>query len=106
MPASTAIPDQPQTFVLEDVSWDYYTRTLQEFERQKRRVRVTYDRGRMEFMTFTVLHEFIRRTLGRLVETYSLERGIRATSLGSLTCRRIDLDRGIEPDECFYVATD
>ena len=57
-------------------------------------------------MTFTVLHEFIRRTLGRFVETYSLERNVRATSLGSLTCRREDLDRGIEPDECYYVTSE
>jgi Uma2 family endonuclease len=101
--ATASTLPQGQTFLLEDVSWDYYTRTLQEMERQKRHVRVTYDRGRMEFMTFTVLHEFVRRTLGRFVETYSLERGVRATSLGSFTCRRSDLDRGLEPDECYYV---
>lgn len=56
-------------------------------------------------MTLTSLHEFIKKTLGRLVETLSLERGIPATGLGSLTCRREDLDRGLEPDECYYVAT-
>jgi Uma2 family endonuclease len=100
-----ASPD-PKTFLLEDVSWDYYTRTLQELDRQKRHVRVTFDQGRMEFMTFTVLHEFLRRTLGRLVETYSIERGVRATSLGSLTYRRQDLQRGLEPDECYYVTTE
>jgi Uma2 family endonuclease len=56
-------------------------------------------------MTLTHLHQFIKTTIGRLIETYSVERGVRATGLGSLTCRREDLDRGLEPDECYYVGT-
>src|SRR3954452_18636163 len=94
-----------ERFLLDGVTWDYYDRTLRELERQRRRVRVTYDRGRLEFMTLTQLHEFIKKTIARLIETYSVERGIPATGLGSLTCRREDLDRGLEPDECYYVAT-
>jgi Uma2 family endonuclease len=102
---TTAPAPGGQHFVLDGVSWDYYDRTLRELERQHRHVRVTYDRGRLEFMTLTSLHEFIKKTMGRLVETLSVERGIPATGLGSLTCRREDLDRGLEPDECYYVAT-
>lgn len=105
MTTTLALPES-KVFLLDDVSWDYYTRTVEEFAGHHRHVRVTYDQGRMEFMTFTVLHEFLKRTLGRLVETYSVERGVRATSLGSLTCRRRDLLRGLEPDECFYVSTE
>jgi Uma2 family endonuclease len=100
---TTAPAPGGQHFVLDGVSWDYYDRTLRELERQRRHVRVTYDRGRLEFMTLTHLHEFIKTTIGRLVEILSVERGIPATGLGSLTCRREDLDRGLEPNECYYV---
>jgi len=101
----TAPPSGGDHFLLDGVTWDYYDRTLRELEAQRLRVRVTYDRGRLEFMTPTHLHEFIKKTIARLIETYSLERGIPATGLGSLTCRREDLDRGLEPDECYYVTT-
>lgn len=100
---STVSVPRGERFLLYGVSWDYYDRTLRELEGQHRRIRVTYDRGRLEFMTLTHLHEFIKKTIGRLIETYSLDRGIPATGLGSLACRREDLDRGLEPDECYYV---
>ena len=43
--------------------------------------------------------------MGRLVDLWSVERTVPTTGLGSLTCRRKDLDRGLDPDECYYVAT-
>lgn len=101
-----ADPPAQQRFLFEGVSWAYYDQTLRELENAGRRaVRVTYDRGRMEIMTTGTRHEHIKTTLGRLIETYATERDIPITGAGSVTCRREDLDRGLEPDECYYVTS-
>lgn len=94
----------PGSVVLEDVSWDYYTLTLQELE-PTRGTRVLFDQGRMEIMTTGGKHEGIKRTIGRLLETYAVELDISITALGTLTLRRRKLQVGLEPDECYYVQT-
>jgi Uma2 family endonuclease len=102
---TTVLSEPPQGFVLEDVSWEYYDRTLRELEARHQHVRVTYDDGRMEFMTIGDEHERAKKTIARLIEAYALERDIPITGLGSVTCRRKKLRKGLEPDECYYVVT-
>lgn len=96
-----AAPQAERRFILEGVSWAYYEQTLAELGGQ--RVRVTYDRGKMEFMSPSMRHERVKTIIGRLIEIYALEMDIRILPVGSVTCRRKDLDRGLEPDECYYV---
>src|SRR5690606_7011757 len=43
----------------------------------------------------------IKAVLGRLVETYCLERGIEFRTLGSWTLEDKTVERGGEPDECY-----
>lgn len=102
---STLLSTPPQSFVLEDVSWEYYDRTLRELEARHQHVRVTYDDGRMEFKTLGDEHERTKKTVARLIELYALEQDIPITGLGSITCRRKKLRKGLEPDECYYVNT-
>jgi len=107
---SLLTPTQPRRahpgdgrIVLENVSWDYYLRTIAEFENSH--VRVNYFRGRMELFMPGVKHERIKKAIARLLETYSLEQNIRISGLGSVTCHRDDVRAGLEPDECFYITT-
>lgn len=102
---TTTSPASPSSFVHEGVSWDYYDHTLRELEATGRHVRVTYDDGRMELMTLGDLHEMVKATIGRLIETYALERDIPIVPKGSITCRRKSLGKGLEPDESYYVNT-
>jgi Uma2 family endonuclease len=100
------VPNHPmRRFVFENVSWDYYTQTLLELDRTGQHARVTYDRGRMEIMTVGRRHEIIKKAIGRLLEAYADESGIGIEGVGNVTCRRADLDRGLEPDECYYVTS-
>jgi Uma2 family endonuclease len=48
-------------------------------------------------------HEGNKKLLGRLVETLTEELNIEVRSLGSRTCQRQDLNRGFEPDQCYYI---
>jgi Uma2 family endonuclease len=71
-----------------------------------RHIRVTYDRGEMELMTVSGKHEHKKRLLGRLVEALTEEMEIDIISTGSMTRRRKDLRRGLEPDESYWIANE
>ncbi len=90
--------------VVMDVSWDYYSRTLEELG-PSRGFRITFDQGRMEIVTTSNMHERIKKVIARLLEMYAAEADIRIVADGTLTLRREALKRGLEPDECYYVQT-
>jgi Uma2 family endonuclease len=92
---------EQQHIVLDDVSWEFYERTLREIG--NRAVRVTYDDGSMEIMSPLPKHERCGGWIGRLIELMCLERDIHVESLGSTTFRSALKKKGLEPDECFYV---
>lgn len=68
-------------------------------------VRVTYDRGTLELMAPSRKHEKRRSLLARLLEAWMLAAGIDFDNGGSLTLQRKDLDRGLEPDECYWIGS-
>ena len=71
-----------------------------------RHVFVTYDRGRVELMTVGWPHENRAALIGRMVSAVSEGLRVPIKSGGSTTFRRRDVDRGLEPDKCFYVANE
>jgi Uma2 family endonuclease len=86
--------------VLHDVSWA----TFEALSREARGGRLVYDRGRLEIMVPSFEHENVKGLVGRLVEVYAEELEIDLAAGGSTTLGREDLDRGIESDECYYIA--
>jgi Uma2 family endonuclease len=100
-----ALPDlEPgDPMVLTGVSWAMYERLLAERDRVRPGVRLTYDRGRLEIMTVSRIHERWKGVLARLIEALTQELRIPLVCGGNLTIRREDLERGLEPDECYYV---
>ncbi len=90
-----------QRFVIRDLDWRAY-RTIAE-ALKGRHVRLTYDRGALEFLTISHLHGNLSRLLGRLIVTLTEELGMAVRSCGDMTCDREDLDRALEPDECYYL---
>ena len=99
---ATLIPSQSSGILLKNISWKTYESLLNELA-QQRGIRLTYDRGNLEIMTPSAPHEGSKKILGRFVESVSEELNIEICSLGSLTCRREDLARGLEPDQCYYI---
>jgi len=91
--------------VLHDVSWNEYKRLLRAFA-QQRSVRLTYDRGVLEIRTHAFGHYKSSRFLGRLVETLTEELHLPIAHGGSTTLRRRRKQRGLEPDECFWIANE
>jgi Uma2 family endonuclease len=98
------IEPELHSVVMENVSWDYYSRTLEELG-PSRGFRIIFDQGRMEIVTTSNLHERIKKTIARLLEMYAAEAAISIVADGTLTLRRESLKKGLEPDECYYVQT-
>ena len=99
---ATLIQTPQPGVVLKNISWQTYESLVNELAEQ-RGIRLTYDRGTLEIMTPSAPHEGSKKILGRFVESVSEELNIEIRSLGSLTCRREDLARGLEPDQCYYI---
>lgn len=99
---ATLIPTPPAGVLLKNISWKTYESLVNELAEQ-RGIRLTYDRGTLEIMTLSAPHEGNKQILGRFVETVTEELNVEIRSLGSLTCRREDLERGLEPDQCYYI---
>lgn len=91
-----------QRVILSNVSWKTYERLLEE-RRENRTPRFAYDRGMLEIMSPSPEHESISYHTGLIVAVMAAEMGIDVYGVGSTTFKREDLDRGFEPDACFYV---
>lgn len=103
-PVGAAPSPEPngQHLMLTGMSWRFYETFLAELG--DRPIHLTYDRGNLEIMTLSYGHERYKRRIGRLVEALTEELNVPLVSAGSMTIKREDLDRGFEPDECYYIA--
>ncbi len=92
-----------ERLLLTGVSWEDYEQLLDWRDDYRRTVRLTYDSGRLEIMVLTNLHERLRKILALLIEVWIAETGGDYVPSGQLTHKRKDLERGFEPDECYYI---
>jgi len=93
---------QDQRIVLHNISWETYERLLADHESTSV-PRFTYDRGELEIMSPRPEHEDRTWATERLVEIVIGEMGIEFRNARSSTFRRQELERGFEPDSCFYI---
>ena len=91
-----------QGMILHNVSWETYESLLADHTNSSA-PRFTYDRGELEIMSPSPEHEAYNRSIALLVEVLAEEMDIDVYDLGSTTFRREDLERGFEPDSCFYI---
>ena len=91
-----------QRIVLKEIPWETYERLLKDLE-QCSVPRLTFDQGMLEIMTPFSDHEESNRNLSLLVEVFAEELDIEIRNLGSTTFKLEELQRGFEPDSCFYV---
>lgn len=91
-----------QRVLLSNVSWETYERLLEDHQ-DSSAPRFTFDRGMLEIMSPSPEHEKLNRRIAQLVLAVTEKMGIESEDLGSTTFRRKDLERGFEPDSCFYI---
>jgi Uma2 family endonuclease len=102
--AVTPVPGE-QRVILQNISWQCFEYLLHELG-ENRATRLAYDQGVLEIMSPFMPHEHVKRLIERFVETLCDDLDLPIRSAGSLTCKRKDLGRGIEPDSGFYIQTE
>jgi Uma2 family endonuclease len=99
MPTAIALPEH--RVLLRNVSWETYERLLSE-NVNVLGTRFAYDEGLLEIMVVSSGHEAPNRVFELLIAIAAEETRRDCWSLGSMTFRRKDLEKGFEPDSCYY----
>ena len=99
---TAALIQSPDRVILRNISWQTYRSLIRDLE-QEPALRLTYDRGTLEIRMPLDPHETYKKLLGRLIEAATEELDLEIRSLGSRTCEREDLAKGLEPAQCYYI---
>lgn len=94
----------PHSIVWKDVSWDFYRAMLREFD--ERPSRINYDRGTLEIMTLSLEHESYKTVIGLMMGLLALHMKMRVKHGGSTTLKRLTKKKGLEADQCYWVANE
>ncbi len=93
-----------ESVLLHGVRWSTYEALLEDMG--NRHIRLTYDNGDLEIMTLSGRHERSKRLIGRMIEAMTEELNIPMRSGGSTTFKKELMRKGLEPDECYWVANE
>lgn len=98
MPATTALD---QATLLHGVTWDDYVRYRD--DPANHGLRMTYDRGVLEFLTFSFFHEATSLLIHDLITVWQVHGNIDVEASGSMTLRSQLVERGLEGDQSYYI---
>ena len=98
--------EQQATVILSDVSWENYNRFVEETMDKFVNPRICFEEGNLLIMTVSAEHEYYNRLIAALIDILAEMFEIPWTSLGSATYRKDDIEKGFEPDSCFYFANE
>lgn len=83
------------------MSWKTYQMLIAEIQQPS--LRVTFDRGDVEFTVISPRHELLRRLLGRCINIVTEEMNLSVRGFGAATLFSAALERGLEADDWFYL---
>jgi Uma2 family endonuclease len=89
------------SIVIDGTAWADYEAMLRIIG--NRHIFVSYDHGVMEVMVPSHTHEDLKDCLRLMVDIFAKEPGIPMDNGGATTLRREDLEKGVEPDECYWL---
>lgn len=98
----TTVANNSQRVLLPNITWQTFETILAEMG-DHRATRLAYDNGTLEIMTPLMPHEHNKRLIEKLIDNLAEELNLNLKSTGSITCKRPDLMRGVEPDSSFYI---
>lgn len=94
--------EEENSVILSNVSWQTYTQFVEETMDKIRNPRFYFDEGNLLIMSVSSEHEGIKDSIVYLINILTEEFQINARSLGSTTYLKDDIEKGFEPDSCFY----
>jgi Uma2 family endonuclease len=93
-----------QCLTVNGVTWDEYWRlVLWRDEYRTHSVRLTFGRGELSVMVITNEHERLKKFLDTFLSVWLDVTNTDYLPSGELTHHRDDIERGFEPDECYYI---
>jgi Uma2 family endonuclease len=99
---TVSAPPAEQRLTLYGVSWETYEKLLEAFG-ERRSVRLHYDEGMLGLMVPLEAHENPSDLIGDFIKTLTIESGLNIKSMASTTLKRSTLQKGAEPDKCYYI---
>jgi len=90
-----------ERMLLNNISWQQYEQMVDLFA--ENRLFMTYDDGQLELRMPLREHERASELLSAIINFFSYFLGIRIEPLGSTTFRSAQVEKGLEPDKCFYI---
>jgi Uma2 family endonuclease len=93
-------PTEDHIVRFHEATWADYEHLLA-MRGDKSAPRIAFLEGEIEIMSPSRQHESIKSRIGRLVETWCLERGVEFSTYGSWTVGDKRVERAAEPDECY-----
>ena len=98
--AAVAIPST-QHLILGGIRWATYQQLAADLGEQP--VRLAYDQGTLEIMTPSFEHERFNRLLADIAQALAFGKDLSIEPAGSTDFSREDIERGFQPDSCFYL---
>jgi len=89
--------------LLRDVPWATY-QSLRQSEANNH-LRMVYDRGELEIMSPLKRHGKIATLLDHMFHVWTCHCGVEIESGRDMTCDREELEKGLEPDLCYWIAS-
>jgi Uma2 family endonuclease len=86
------------------LTYKFYKQFCEEIGEQP--IRLSFSDGCLEIMITKSPHEYFKKMLAKLVEAMIFELDIPVRSGGAMTFQRDDLEKGFEPDECWWIANE
>lgn len=99
--ADIALEEQT-AITVSPVSWKIYDQFIRETTDKSRNPLFYYEKGKLLIMPKSPEHEFICDYVVLFINFVAMEWAINCGSLGSSTFEKENLERGFEPDACFY----
>ena len=98
---SIATPPAEKRVLLSNIAWS----TFEDLARSDRAgARFTYDCGYLEIMPLSLRHERIKKRIAMMIEAAARKIEAPLVGAGSTTLKIAMKRRGVEPDECYYLA--
>lgn len=91
--------------LFEAVDWPAFDEFLDQIG-DRPGLRLAYDQGVLELMTPLLEHEDDKEIIGDLIRALLETLDIEFRSIGSTTLRSSSVAKGVEPDQCFYIANE
>lgn len=99
----TRVTQTEQRILIRNVEWETYETFLSALGDHSS-VRLSFYRGDLELTSSSPAHEYYKRMVGRLISQIAHEMRLSVREGGSTTFKREDMQAGLEPDECYWIA--